>query len=337
LKKDFSQCNTTDEAIHRSIKETITTIPNSLKEAHNSMIINLNDVFDGNEYETKFKDYEYFKDICFQVKADFKSTYKFKVIQEETDTKYLEVRIDIHTILKNYTFILSEKTQIDDNEYGSRICFNIGEDATLYFLHKPNVTEQYDFTAYDSDKIYNFKKMTNQILSTTKKENKEYKLDLKDNKKYFLSSKKTVEQLEVENITSLITELNNDFIAVSSHQGDTKYALVNSELKVIRKIQKNKHQAIKLIIEKGLLPIPHINQRYLSQYVFNKRYLKNVYEYLQDKILISDTNYQKRQLEYFKDIRLHTEEPSQEVLNLIEELEKIIPMMENELNNKKVA
>jgi len=184
LKDVVSKFDTTDAFIEYSIKNNIQSLSSDLKQIHKSMLNNLTEAIGNNIDDAKFKDYEYFKEYCLQLKKDFKSNYKFTIVQEPTDDNFGQtiISIEIVTSIKNYSIELTNyKYHKDDRE----LWFDINDkDYYLYHAELGKLLSLSD--------AFNLTKMIKQIINQNK-EHKIYKLDLRSNAKRFLLSKQPKE------------------------------------------------------------------------------------------------------------------------------------------------
>ncbi|WP_321778833.1 hypothetical protein [Sulfurimonas sp.] len=167
LKNNLVKFETVDAFVEQNIKTYLTSLSCDLKQNYKSMLVDLNnlDVAD----DTKFKDYEYFKDYCLQLKKDFKSNYRFTVVQEPTDDNFgqIIINIEIITSTKNYNIELMN--------YSSDRGLWFGINNKDYYLSHTEVG-----TILSLNKLFNLTKIIKQIINQNK-ENKIYKLDLRSN------------------------------------------------------------------------------------------------------------------------------------------------------------
>lgn len=181
LKTNLDKFETVDAFVEQNIKTYLPKLSNELSKPHKSMLSDLKKLNIADD--TKFKDYDYFKEYCLQLKKDFKSNYKFTIIQEPTDDNFGQkiISIQIITTTKNYIVELANYRYYKDND----TWFDVnGED---YYLYHENTGE-----ILSLDATFNITKMVKQIINKNK-ENKIYKLDLRSNAKRFLLSKQPKE------------------------------------------------------------------------------------------------------------------------------------------------
>jgi len=183
LKDNFEKYDTADAYVEENIKNNLGIFSNNLEHHHRALLNNLEKVLDGNMNSTKFESYKYFKDYCYKLKSDFKSNYKFTIVQKPTDENFNQtiINIEIITSTQNYNLDLTNY-KYHKNYYEA--WFNIDDED--YYLHCE------DNSLSSLICMFNLKKMLKQIL-TKNKEHKIYKLDLKSNAKRFLLSKQPKE------------------------------------------------------------------------------------------------------------------------------------------------
>lgn len=182
-----------DDFIEFETNKQILYVQSDLKLAHQLLLQSLKYIDESSN--TKYLNFNNFKNLCENLKSNFSSNFKFEKIEDD-EYGYKQYRV---TITKNdltYTTVLTEnrhKENINSEYCSYAAIFDVNEDEN-YYLFKENVTEKYDMTIYRDSNRFNFSKMIRQIISGTKKENKEYRLELRQNNDFFISSKKQINQ-----------------------------------------------------------------------------------------------------------------------------------------------
>jgi uncharacterized protein (DUF2249 family) len=183
-----------DDFIEFETNKQILYVQSDLRLAHQLLLQSLKYINESSN--TKYLNFNNFKNLCENLKSNFSSDFKFEKIEDDEDGfKQYRVRITKNNDL-TYTTVLTENRHKEDMD--STYCcyaaiFDVNEDEN-YYLFKENVTEEYDRTVFRDSLRFNFSKMIRQIISGTKKENKEYKLELRQNNDFFISSKKQINQ-----------------------------------------------------------------------------------------------------------------------------------------------
>ena len=182
-----------DDFIESQINKEILYIQSDLRLAHQLLLQSLKDINESSD--TKYLNFNAFKNLCINLKSNFKSIFKFKRIEDD-EYGYKQYRVTITKNNSTYTAILTEnkhKQNISDKYCSYAAIFDVNEDEN-YYLFKENVTEEYDNSVYRDSNRFNFSKMIRQIILGIKKENKEYRLELRQNNDFFISSKKQINQ-----------------------------------------------------------------------------------------------------------------------------------------------
>jgi len=182
-----------DDFIESQINKEILYIQSDLRLAHQLLLQSLKDINESSD--TKYLNFNAFKNLCINLKSNFKSIFKFKRIEDD-EYGYKQYRVTITKNNSTYTAILTEnkhKQNISDKYCSYAAIFDVNEDEN-YYLFKENVTEEYDNSVYRDSHRFNFSKMIRQIISGIKKENKDYKLELRQNNDFFISSKNQLKE-----------------------------------------------------------------------------------------------------------------------------------------------
>lgn len=201
-----------DDFIESQTNKEILYIQSNLRLAHQLLLQSLKDINESSD--TKYLNFNAFKNLCINLKSNFNSIFKFEKIEDD-EYGYKQYRVTITKNNSTYTAILTEnkhKQNISDKYCSYAAIFDVNEDENFY-LFKENVTEEYDNSVYRDANRFNFSKMIRQIISGTKKENKEYRLELRQNNDFFISSKKQINQDFndfLEHIENSISEYNEE-------------------------------------------------------------------------------------------------------------------------------
>lgn len=212
LKEKRSKFFLLDDFIESQTSKEILYIQSDLRLAHQLLLQSLKNINESSN--TKYLNFNAFKNLCENLKSNFKSIFKFEKIEND-EYEYKQYRVTITKNNSTYTAILTEnkhKQDINDKYCSYAAIFDVNEDEN-YYLFKENVTEEYDMSVYRDSNRFNFSKMIRQIISGTKKENKYYKLELRLNNDFFISLKKHIKQELndfLEHIETSISEYDNE-------------------------------------------------------------------------------------------------------------------------------
>ncbi|BAK73194.1 hypothetical protein [Arcobacter sp. L] len=193
LKEARSKFFILDDFIEFETNKQILYVQSDLRLAHQLLLQSLKDINESSD--TKYLNFNAFKNLCINLKLNFKSIFKFEKIEDD-EYGYKQYRVTITKNNSTYTAILTEnkhKQNISDEYCSYAAIFDVNEDEN-YYLFKENVTEKYDMTIYRDSNRFNFSKMIRQIISGTKKENKKYRLELRQNNDFFISSKNQLKE-----------------------------------------------------------------------------------------------------------------------------------------------
>ncbi|QKF77282.1 hypothetical protein [Arcobacter defluvii] len=215
LKEARSKFFILDDFIEFETNKQILYVQSDLRLAHQLLLQSLKYIDECSN--TKYLNFNNFKNLCENLKSNFKSIFKFEKIEND-EYEYKQYRVTITKNNSTYTAILTENKHKEDWNY--KYCsyaaiFDVNEDEN-YYLFKENVTEEYDMSVYRDSNRFNFSKMIRQIISGTKKEDKEYKLELRQNNDFFISSKKQINQ----NFNDLLEHIEN---SISEYDEELKH------------------------------------------------------------------------------------------------------------------
>lgn len=207
-----------DDFIEFETNKQILYVQSDLKLAHQLLLQSLKDINESSD--TKYLNFNAFKNLCINLKSNFKSIFKFEKIEDD-EYGYKQYRVTITKNNSTYTAILTEnkhKQNISDKYCSYAAIFDVNEDEN-YYLFKENVTKEYDMSVYRDSNRFNFSKMIRQIILGTKKEDKEYKLELRQNNDFFISSKKQINQ-ENQDFNDLLEHIEN---SISEYDEELKH------------------------------------------------------------------------------------------------------------------